>query len=81
MVLSATNVSGKEKKKKKGNEKCRRDEIENNSRWGEARKKLYSLGSGTRWTGEVVFRAGLCVVAKRLSHGHTWNRTLVVLGP
>lgn len=59
MDLSATNVSGKEKR---GNEKCRRKEIEYNSRWGEVRQKLYSLGSGTLWTGEAGFRVGLDVV-------------------
>lgn len=77
MVLSATNVSGREK----GSEKCRREEIENNSRLGEVRKKLHCPDSGARWTGEVGFRAGLDAVAKRRSLGRTWNRTLVVLRP
>ena len=77
VVLSATNVSGKER----GNGKCRREETENNSRLGEVRKKLYWPGSGARWTGEVGFRPGLNAVAKRRSLGRTWNRTLVVLRP
>jgi len=66
---------------KKGNEKCSREEIENNSRWGEVRKKLYCPGSVTRWTGEVGFRAGLDALVKRRSLGRSWNRTLVVLEP
>jgi hypothetical protein len=62
--LSATNVSRKEKKKKE-NEKCRRKETENNSGWSKVRKKLCTPGSGTRWTGQVGFRAALNAVKKK----------------
>lgn len=51
--------------RKRGNENCRREEIENNSRWVEVRKELYCQGSGTRWTGQVGCRVGLDALAKR----------------